>query len=139
MTQIKPINTTIEKTSHLLHKVMNAHDLIRDEHDAYKVLVAVITTLRDRLTPTDAHSIGAQLTPLVRGWYYEGWSPSHTPEKFHRQEFLAAVKDALPVDRAWPVEEVVRLVLATLADTIDPAALERLRDQLPADLTDLLL
>lgn len=44
-----------------------------DEGDAYRALRRVLLTLRDRLPMQEAVHLGAQLSMVLRGLYYEGW------------------------------------------------------------------
>lgn len=54
-----------------------------DRRYAYRVLRAVLHTLRDRLTVDVAAKLAAQLPTLIRGVYYEDWDPSRTPLPIH--------------------------------------------------------
>jgi uncharacterized protein (DUF2267 family) len=47
----------------------------RDRERVYLVLLATLHALRDSLPQDEAIYIGAQLPPLLRGFYYEGWHP----------------------------------------------------------------
>ena len=46
-----------------------------DRERAYRALLATLHPLRDSLTRDEAIYVGAQLPPLLRGLYYEGWHP----------------------------------------------------------------
>jgi uncharacterized protein (DUF2267 family) len=59
-----------------------------DRRFAYRVLRAWLHTLRDRLTPDSAAQFGAQLPELIRGVYYDGWSPSRVPVKYGPEEYV---------------------------------------------------
>jgi uncharacterized protein (DUF2267 family) len=77
-----------------------------DRHKAYAALKAALHVLRDCLPVKEAADLGAQLPMLIRGVYYEGWSPSKAPAKLRkREQFLQAVREQL-----------------TRHDDIDPAA-----------------
>ena len=52
-----------------------------DNHEAYRVLRAVLHALRDHLGVCDAAHLAAQLPIFIRGVFYEGWDPSRTPER----------------------------------------------------------
>src|ERR1700745_3712013 len=69
---------TIQLTNLWLKKLIEEHHL-RDRHQAYSALRAVLHALRDRLTPEQAVHFAAQLPIIVRGVYYEGWHLTAKP------------------------------------------------------------
>jgi uncharacterized protein (DUF2267 family) len=79
---------TIQKTNLWLKEIKE--ELHFDTlQEAYAALRAVLHALRDRLTVEEAAELGSQLPMLIRGFYYEGWSPAHKPLKMRTaQEFL---------------------------------------------------
>jgi uncharacterized protein (DUF2267 family) len=74
----KIIQRSVEKTRLWLNET--AQELgVEDREYAYRALRSVLHTLRDRLTVEEAAGLAAQLPTLIRGIYYEEWSPSRTP------------------------------------------------------------
>ena len=64
-----------------------------DRAEAYRELRAVLHTRRDRLTVDEAAQLAAQLPPLVRGIFYDGWDPSRTPKRYREAgDFLEHVR-----------------------------------------------
>ena len=59
-----------------------------DHREAYRALRATLHALRDRIPVNEAAQLAAQLPDLLRGVYYEGWSPSRTPVRYHTREQL---------------------------------------------------
>ena len=58
-------------------------------------LQVVLHALRDRLPVEAVAALGSQLPLLVRGMYYEGWSPSETPvQESEKEEFLSQIAAA---------------------------------------------
>jgi uncharacterized protein (DUF2267 family) len=65
-----------------------------DRQYAYHVLRAFLHALRDRIPIEESAQLAAQLPMLVRGLYYEGWTPSRTPQAYHDvRAFLDRIAD----------------------------------------------
>lgn len=115
LTAIGPIERAAHTTNTWLKELM-AELGWEDRQRAYHALGAVLHALRDRLTVDEAADLGAQLPLLVRGLYYEGWSPSGKPIKERKKEdFLAHIAAALrghaaifPEGVAWAVFKVLQ-------------------------------
>jgi uncharacterized protein (DUF2267 family) len=136
MTLPATLSHAVQQTQGWLKELRDNGDLA-DEATAYSVLRAVLHQLRDRLTPEEAVDLAAQLPLIVRGAYFEGWRPGHTPEKVRsKQEFLDGVKAKLR-PHTVPPEPAVRDVLSLLAHHCDPGEISDVIAQLPADLKEL--
>jgi uncharacterized protein (DUF2267 family) len=136
MTMPATLSHAVQQTQEWLKELRDNGDLA-DESAAYSVLRAVLHQLRDRLTVQEAVDLGAQLPLIVRGVYYEGWRPGHTPEKVRsKQEFLDGVKAKLRPNTI-PSEPAVRDVLALLAHHCDLGEIGDVIAQLPAEIKEL--
>lgn len=77
---------------------------------SYRLLKAVLHTLRDSLRVDEAANLGAQLPGLLRGAYYEQWRPATTPVRNRdAEEFLRRVEENFRRD---PLAEPLQAVLA---------------------------
>jgi uncharacterized protein (DUF2267 family) len=131
--------TTIQKT-HLWLKELLEELWWDDEHRAYLALKATLHALRDRLTVEEAVQLGAQLPMLIRGFYYEGWSPAGKPVKVrHKEEFLAQVKEYLRSIKESDIdaENIVRAVFKVLSRRISEGEIEDIKHILPLELREL--
>ncbi|MFZ1991636.1 MAG: DUF2267 domain-containing protein [Alphaproteobacteria bacterium] len=96
----------------------------RDSERVYSAFVAVLHAFRDSLPRDEAIYVGAQLPPLLRGFYYEGWHATGLAAAKGREAFLERIRDSLHHDPGIDAEEVARAVLALLAARMPAAELE---------------
>ena len=76
MTGLEVFDTTVHKTNHWLNDAM--HELHwQDKRKAYQAMRYTLHALRDRLTVEESAQLSAQFPMLIRGFYYEGWDPTH--------------------------------------------------------------
>jgi uncharacterized protein (DUF2267 family) len=136
MIQVDAFHNTLQKTGEWLRDIRARLQWESDQH-AYLALRAVLHTLRDRLRVTEAVHLGTQLPMLVRGFYYEGWTPLDKPLKFSREEFLEQVASYFREPGVDPAL-VTRAVIETMGEHIDPGELAKVVRVLPRDFTDLM-
>jgi uncharacterized protein (DUF2267 family) len=130
-------SNTLQKT-HIWLKELTDELHCTDQHQAYLALRATLHALRDRLTVEEAAHLGAQLPMLVRGFYYEGWSPAGKPLKErHKEEFLGHVGKYFEKDESIDPERMVRGVFKFLSNRITEGEIEDIKQILPPELRDL--
>ena len=95
-----------------------------DKERAYLALLATLRALRDYLARDEAIYVGAQLPPLLRGLYYEGWHPGGRAATKNRDAFLERIHDGVHRDPAIDPEQVARAVMALLSARLPAAELE---------------
>jgi uncharacterized protein (DUF2267 family) len=137
-TGVDVFDTSVQKSINLLNDVSSEFgwDEARRQQ-SYAALRSVLHALRDRLPVTEAANFAAQLTPLVRGVYYEGWKPESVPKKMGRQEFLTMVKQHFQFSVDAGPERLVSGVLRALSRHIEPTIIDDIREELPEDLGEL--
>jgi uncharacterized protein (DUF2267 family) len=130
-------DTTLQKTNIWLDDLMRVLGW-PDRHKAYLATRATLHALRDRLTVDEVAHLGAQLPMLIRGFYYEGWDPSHKPlRERHKQQFLARISQEFPGDDRIDPERVARAVFTVLAKRVSEGEIQDVKHVLPAELRDL--
>ncbi|MFI7115352.1 DUF2267 domain-containing protein [Amycolatopsis sp. NPDC049868] len=111
-----------------------AHGLgTEDRRYAFRVLRTWLHLVRDRLTVDSAAHFGAQLPELLRGVYYEGWTPSRVPVRYGNAWFtdhFALEAGIAPAD----VPAAAGAVSAGLGALCSPGQLEHVLALMPADL-----
>ena len=100
-TGLDVFDKSLHTTNIWLDEVMA--DIGPDRQVAWRVLGAVLRSLRDRVPAPLAAHLGAQLPLLIRGAYYDDYHPNAEPTQLRTQDaFLAHVADGLhgtrPVD-----------------------------------------
>jgi uncharacterized protein (DUF2267 family) len=136
-TQHELFSNTLQKT-HIWLKELMEELWWEDQHRAYLALRATLHALRDRLTVDEATHLGAQLPMLIRGFYYEGWSPAGKPVKErHKEEFCAHVKAYFTREADIDAEKIVRAVFKVLAKRITDGEIEDIKHILPPELREL--
>jgi len=135
-TGLEVFDKTLQTTHIWLDEVMET--IGPDRNVAWRVLGAVLRSLRDRLPPELAAHLGAQLPLLVRGTYYDQFRPGHTPEKVHTEnEFLTYVASDLGGIRPVNVRDATRSVLAVLGRHVTPEQVEKVKRSLPGPIRGL--
>ena len=91
-------------------------------------LRAALHVLRDSLGKQDAVDFGNTLPMLIRGIYYEGWTPSRTP----KNDVLGkAVRDMRSHPELARTEEVLRGCFRAVAHCLAPESAEMVSEILP--------
>ena len=107
------LDRSVEKANIWINQI--AFELECDRHEAYRALRAFLHTLRDRLPVEQNARLAAQLPLLIRGIFYDGWRPNHTPLDYRDPvEFVERVRrEALLIGdtEAWFAVEAVAAVL----------------------------
>jgi uncharacterized protein (DUF2267 family) len=109
-----------------------------DQLFAYRALRSWLHCLRDRLTVEAAARFAAQLPDLVRGIWFDGWTPARVPRDYGRDGYVerfAAEASISPHD----VPKAAAAVTTAVSGHVTPGQLGKAFDQLPADLRALLV
>jgi uncharacterized protein (DUF2267 family) len=124
--------STIQKANLWLKQVMNELGT-DDRHRAYAALKAVLHTLRDRLTVEEAVDLSAQLPILIRGIYFEGWTPSGKPIKYSKQEFIGTVDGYFVNVSGINAGDIIRAVFKMLQESIPEGEIRHIIDTMPEE------
>lgn len=75
---------------------------------------------------------------LIRGIYFEGWSPTGKPVKErHREQFLARIREQFRGDDDIDPEPIAHAVFSLLAKRITRGEIQDVKHILPRDIRDL--
>jgi uncharacterized protein (DUF2267 family) len=136
MTAIAPLEKTFQKTNVWLREALVQLDW-SDARRAYTATKAVLHALRDRLPTPEIAQLGAQLPTLLRGVYYEGWNPSHTPSSDRtRDAFLEQIQSAFQPRADVDPNHVARSIIRLLLKHVSQGEMEQVRNSLPHDVRE---
>ena len=127
---------TLQTTNIWLDQIMER--LGPDRQVAWKVLSTVLHKLRDRMPVEAAAHLGAELPLLVRGVYYDQYTPARQPTSCRtRDEFIAEVSEWLQDARPVDPEEAIAAVFEVLSRNIDPGQVAKVKGILPEPIRQL--
>ena len=110
-----------------------------DRREAYRVLRAYLHAVRDRLPIDETAQLAAQLSPLIRGIYYEGWDPSSTPRDYHDfSEFLDRVAAEASLDGETAASYAAGAAARVLRHHVSAGEIDDIRANLPQNLQPIL-
>ena len=137
---VKTINVfekTIVKTNEWLNEIMDQLDWA-DPNKAYKALRNVLHALRDCLTVEEATDLAAQLPMLIRGLYFEGWTPTGKPIKHQTHDtFVDRVNSGFTEDDFVESEDITRAVFEVLRNHVSSGEITDVIGCLPKELREL--
>jgi uncharacterized protein (DUF2267 family) len=129
-------SNTLQKTHLWLHEVQGELGW-EDASKASLALKATLHALRDRLTMDEVAHLGAQLPMLIRGMYYEGWSPAGKPLKERsKAAFLTQVQAYFRAGEL-DTEPIVRGVFKVLAKHVTAGELDDVKQMLAPEVRQL--
>lgn len=130
-TGLEAIEKTIHKTNEWLKQIDEELDT-DDRHFALQSLRAVLHTLRDRLPIKEAADLGSQLPLLVRGLYYENFSPHATPVKDRKlEDFLAHIEKQFPSMTDIDPERIARVVFSVIKRHVTEGEIKDVMSNMP--------
>lgn len=134
-TGLDVFDKSLQTTNTWLKEIMEMEGVGPDRQVAWRVLGAVLHTLRDRLSVEQTAHFGAELPLIIRGLYYDQWHPAGKPDKERRaEEFVARVAAELSNIRPVNAEQATRAVLTVINLHVSAGQVEKIRQSLPEDI-----
>ncbi|MDX6727752.1 MAG: hypothetical protein QOK49_2557 [Baekduia sp.] len=135
---VHSVERTVHKTNEWL-KDLDAELGIEDRDDAWRILHGFLPVLRDRLTMDEGAQLAAELTPLVRGVFYEGFDPGHQPEKIRDPEtFIERLGQRMEISDPEEAALAAVAVTAVMARHVAEGELDDVLGHLPKPLREVL-
>jgi len=110
-----------------------------DRRAAWRALKGVLHALRDRSTVEETAQLASQLPELIRGAFYENWTPARTPERYRDADaFLQRVRDQAGLAGETEASFAVSAVMGVLRRHVSAGELEDVLATMPSPVRDLL-
>lgn len=133
MGQPQIVGRAVEDFNRWVNEIDNALGL-NDATTAYAVMRGVLHQVRDRMPPSEAVHLGAQLPTLVRGVYYETFTLSGVPETERNAEtFLVRVAERIAHDDVDP-QAALRAVYGVLKSHVTAGQIGDVVHMMPDDI-----
>jgi uncharacterized protein (DUF2267 family) len=137
MVHVAALEKTYQKTDEWIRDVMGELHT-GDPEIAYSALHATLRALRDRLTPEENAQLGAQLPTVIRGLFYEGWTPHKKRLRLRgAKEFLAYVEQFFPSHGGIDAELAARAVFKVLSRRVSTGEIMDILFILPVEIREL--
>jgi uncharacterized protein (DUF2267 family) len=136
MTDIQKLEEALAETEQWIDDFMQRLGW-HDRSKVYAALIGTLHALRDSLPRDEAVYVGAQMPPLLRGLYYEGWHPSARVAAKTRNAFLERIHEAVHRDPGVDAEQVALAAFALLAARLPLSELEDAKAATPKPLRSL--
>lgn len=135
-TGLDVFDRTIQKTNLWLQAVEEELGL-ESKRQAYHLLRAVLHEVRDRLPMPQTAHLGAQLPTLLRGVYYDSWSPLLKGSKEHREEFLSNIATQIDPELNLSAEAAAKGVFRVISQKVDAGEIRQIVETMPKDMQPL--
>jgi uncharacterized protein (DUF2267 family) len=137
-TGVGAIERTLQKTQEWIKDAETALDR-EDPHFAFQSIRAVLHILRDRVPLATAVHLGDQLPTLIRGLYYENWTPTHEEKRLERsiEDFVGQIQEYFPKEPMLDSEGIVRAIFRVVASHVSEGEIRAVRATLPGKLSAL--
>jgi uncharacterized protein (DUF2267 family) len=123
------------------HTVQLTHAWINDlramlewdsSRDTLRLLRATLAQIRDHLGHNEVAQLSAQLPLLIRGMFFEGWQPAHTPVHDRALDhFVAAIAATVGDVKDWRGFEDIEIVMRLLNAKITEGEIADIKAGLP--------
>ena len=129
-TGLEVFDKTIQTTHVWLGEIMDR--IGSDRQVAWKVLGSVLHVLRDRLPVELCAHLGSQLPLMIRGLYYDQFTPARQPSGCGTpEEFTAEVAEGLRDTGAVDPDDAIWTVFSVLERHLSEGQLTKVRHALP--------
>jgi uncharacterized protein (DUF2267 family) len=133
--------STIDHTIQLANEWVHQIDELmpwNDSNKSFRLLRAVLHTVRDMLGVEEAAQLAAQLPLFIRGVYFDGWNPSVTPAALREKpDFVARIIEGFAPDLLEEPESLISHVLSVINTRVSPGEMRDVRGSMRKSVRDI--
>ncbi|KLI62918.1 DUF2267 domain-containing protein [Aurantiacibacter marinus] len=134
---LRQFDKAVQDANIWLDDLMRALDW-DDKARAFRLLRSTLHALRDRLPVAEAVDLSAQLPTLIRGVYFEGWTPRATPtNEKTAEDFADKIDGAFPEGLNIDPITLVEGALEVIASHVSEGEIDNVKGCLPPDIRSL--
>ena len=135
-TTVSTFTQAAQQAQHWVNEL--AAELHWSEQHTYRLLKAVLHTLRDWLSQEEMADLSAQLPVLIRGIYFEGWKPSDTPVwERKKRDFVISVRTSFGPGAPVDIDAAISAVFKLLDRHISHGEIAQVRNSMKKSLREL--
>jgi uncharacterized protein (DUF2267 family) len=128
---LEVIDHTVQLTHEWINELRERLDWT-SSRDALRLMRATLAQIRDHIGHGEVAQLSAQMPLLVRGMFFEGWTPSRTPDPERSAEaFVAAIEAQMGEVRDWRGPEDITAVFRLLDARISEGEIADVKANLP--------
>ncbi len=134
---LEVIDHTVELTHQWINELRERLDW-SSSRDALRLLRVPLVLIRDHIGHGEIAQLSAQMPLLIRGMFFEGWTPAHTPLPDRSAAgFVSAIEAKMGDVLDWRGPEDITHVFRTLEDRISDGEIADVKANLPGHIRDL--
>lgn len=131
-------NNTMQKTNEWLKEAGELLGWSRQPQKVYLAVRATLHALRDRLPMQESFDLASQLPLILKGVYFDGWSPAMKPQKIrHKEDFCRIVEDQFQGGDPVDGENVIRAVFSVIGRHVTEGELQDIAENFPDEIREL--
>lgn len=134
---LEVIDHTVQLTHEWINELRERLDWTSSK-DALRLMRVTLAQIRDHISHEEVAQLSAQMPLLVRGMFFEGWSPARTPDRDRSADtFIGGIERQLIEVLDWRGPEDITAVFRLLESRISDGEIADVKANLPKHIREL--
>ncbi|MEH6645985.1 DUF2267 domain-containing protein [Sulfitobacter sp.] len=134
---LEVIDHTVQLTHEWINELRERLDW-GSSRDAARLLRVTLALIRDHLNNEEMAQLSAQMPLLIRGMFFEGWQPAHTPVRDRNAvHFIGAIEKQVGDVQGWRGLEDIVAVFRTINSKISEGEVSDVKAGFPQSIRDM--